>query len=507
MEKRLSFIYLSQGFTIYPHRQLIARGEENIQVRSKTFALLLLLLEKPREVLSKRYLLDKIWDDVTVEEQVLVQSVRELRQLFGSAEIIQTYPRKGYAWAADVDKQLVDEAKPDTIVAQPLTTAAFSSHKNIYKKIVIGLGLMVALVVIVLLMQSYRATSPAKTEVVIILPMKNQVAGIDHNWVPLGAMDQLNHLLISNQNVQVMSSEYVLLVMSYAKLSRDYDTQQVARIFDVSGASLIVESQLSGSVENYRLDYKLRYKNDVKRGAIFDKDLNQAIYKLGQLISGQTGQKLHDADNNAQALLTNELMARALEKLDLHDLEAAENLFISLKQLEPNNLIARQKLIATLIKLKKFSQAKEEIDATLQLIGKDNPQELTKIYFLLAVLDWQQGAIDDALQMLEQTDHFAAISSDIYYQANIAQIRGYIQQERGNYGLAQAAFEQSMKFDNLIRCPIGISDNHIKLAKIFSLQGKRDLALQHYNEAKNLIETNQYTDMLPELEAVNPLVP
>jgi DNA-binding winged helix-turn-helix (wHTH) protein len=91
----LSYVYLSQGFKIYPHAQAIEQGDNRVQVRPKTFALLLLLLDKPREVLDKRFLLDNIWDDVKVEEQVLVQSVRELRQIFGSADIIQTYPRTG----------------------------------------------------------------------------------------------------------------------------------------------------------------------------------------------------------------------------------------------------------------------------------------------------------------------------------------------------------------------------------------------------------------------------
>ncbi|HWV14640.1 MAG TPA: winged helix-turn-helix domain-containing protein [Cellvibrio sp.] len=499
MEKNLNLIYLSHGFTIYPHRQLIAKGDSSTQVRSKTFALLLLLLERPREVLSKRYLLDTIWDDVTVEEQVLVQSVRELRQLFGSAEIIQTYPRKGYAWAADVEKQEATSA-----AASVASAPEVQMSRQWLRYSAISLGLLLVFATIFYTLFSHRETSSSQTQVVIVLPVKNQVSGIDHNWVPLGAMDQLIHLLVSDKKVQVMSSDYALQIMRYAQLPRDYDTQQVARIFNVSGASLIVESQLSGTVENYRLDYKLRSKNQVQRGTLFDKDLNQAIYKLGQVIVRQTGQQLQDADDNAQAIFASELMARALEKRDQGEPAAARDLFISLKQLQPNNPLARRELIFTLIILKQFSEAKTEIEASLLQTEKDNSHELTKIYFLLGLLHWQEGAGDEALKALDQADHFADLSSEILYQAQSAQIRGSIHQERGAYELAQMAYQQSLKFDTSIRCPLGISDNHILLAQVYSRQGKYDLAVQHYNAAKHLIETHQFTDMLPKLAEAEP---
>jgi len=110
----VSFVYISEGFRIHPHRQAIERDGEFISVRPKTFALLLSLIEHPQELLTKKYLLEKIWDDVTVEQAVLVQSIRELRQLFNSNEVIQTYPRKGYAWSADVQTQL---SAPESIVS------------------------------------------------------------------------------------------------------------------------------------------------------------------------------------------------------------------------------------------------------------------------------------------------------------------------------------------------------------------------------------------------------
>ncbi len=506
----MNFIYLSQEFTIYPHRQVIEKRSNLTQVRPKTFALLLLLLEKPREVLSKTYLLNTIWDDVTVEEQVLVQSIRELRQLFGDTEIIQTYPRKGYAWAADVKKQMADtepqviDTPKESFKSEELRSNKISK-RGIYTAAIIAVVLLVAFAAIFNTLLGKHNSTPSQTEVVIVLPMKNHIAGNDHNWVPLGGMDQLIHLLVPNKNVQVMTTEYVLHLMEYAQLPRDYDSQKVARIFEISGATLIVESQLSGTVEGYQLDYKLRYKNDIKRGVIFDRDLTLAVNKLAQVIVSQTGQKLQNADTNAQTTFTNELMARAQEKLEQQEYDAAQSLLVSLKQLEPHNLIAREKLVEMFVHTNKFDQAKSEIDEALALAKTESNANSAKIYLFWAIMQWQQGKLAEALKTLDSAEQFAATNNDILYQASVAEMRGVIQQQNGAYDLAQASYEQSLKFDTVIRCPIGISASHIKLAKLFALQGKSELVKKHYNDAKKLIEANQFTDMLFELESAKPV--
>jgi DNA-binding winged helix-turn-helix (wHTH) protein len=484
----LSCIYLSQGFVIYPHRQTITRGEETIQVRPKTFALLLLMLAKPREVLSKRYLLDSIWDDVTVEEQVLVQSIRELRQLFGSAEIIQTYPRKGYAWAADVEIQTAAYA-PITantpLVDTPKPTLWW---RKAYAVPALAIAIVIALGGIFYALSA--RSSAVQTEVVIVLPVKNQIPSNDYNWIPLGAMDELIHLLGSNENVQVMSSEYVLSAMAHANLERNFQTQEVTRVFDVSGASLVVEAQIGGFAENYRIDYKLHFKQDIKRGVVFDRDLHQALYQLGEIIASHTGQPLHKPEEKAQTAFNNELFARALEKKDASEFELARTLFASLKQLEPNNMKVRTSLAQVLIRLNEFTAAKSEIESALELAQTTRAPERSELFFDLALIAKHQTQFAQALNHLNQAESFADETNSVLMHAEIADLRGEIHISNGAYTQAQTAFEQALKFNSVIRCPVGISDNHIKLAKLLVSQGKRESALEHYNQAKSVIETH-----------------
>lgn len=486
----MNFVYISHGFTVYPHRQTIEQEGNIIQVRPKTFALLLLLLEKPREVLSKRYLLDAVWDDVSVDEPVLVQSVRELRQLFGSAEVIQTYPRKGYAWSASVQKQPLQAEVLAPKPAQP-------QRKFSYVLPLIALILLSLLAVVVYVIISMDRPSSPVTDVVIVLPVKHNIPGNDHHWVPLGAMDQLINSLVSDQHVQVMETGYVLQLMQHADMPRTYASAQVARMFEISGATLIVESQLSGSVADYRIDYKFHSRNGVKRGVIFAHNANDLLQKFSAAIATQTNQPLHTIETHSHTAFKNELMAQALEKMDRGELELARNLLMSLKQLEPEHMMARQTLGNLLSLLGEHDQALTEISAAINLAS---PHESARLLFLLATVKNNQGALNDALLTLDQANEQAARNNDILYLAYIAQLRGSIQQQLNHFDAAKTSFENAVSLHSMLRCPIGISLTHLQLAELLLLQGKGDRAEVHYAESKRLIDSHHLTNLLPELE-------
>jgi DNA-binding winged helix-turn-helix (wHTH) protein/tetratricopeptide (TPR) repeat protein len=511
----LSSVYISHGFTIYPHRQVIARGVEIIQVRPKTFALLLLLLERPREVLSKGYLLDTIWDDVMVDEQVLVQSIRELRQLFGNAEIIQTYPRKGYAWAVSVQQRLLEEQdSSQTFLETSLKRFPENFLKSFFNGFLIPIWrrvnafpvvvvVFVAVAVIFYALVERSNYSVSRTDVVIVLPVKNQIPGTDHNWVSLGAMDQLIKSLVSDRNAQVMDTSYVLNLMHNTKLPYDYDTEQVARIFSASGATMIVESQLSGSVEEYRLDYKFHFKNNSKRGALFETNLSDLLYNLALTIAAQTGQSLIADEVNSASAFGNELMARALEKLDAQEFELAKSLLMSLKQLEPNNAIARRLLADVLLRQGQFDMGVEEITSAIKVA---TARESARLHFLLAQAKAQQGLIHEALIILEQAHQLAERNSDVLYQGFIAQLRGNIQQKLGSFVAAETSFKEAIKYHGIIRCPVGVTLTRLQMVSLFSAQGKLDVARSEYAKAKQLVATHHLDYLLSELENAKALL-
>ncbi|MET0356819.1 MAG: winged helix-turn-helix domain-containing protein [Cellvibrio sp.] len=488
----MSVVYISKGFKIHPHRQLIEQNDECIAVRPKTFSLLLLLLERPQEILDKQYLLEKIWDDVSVEEAVLVQSIRELRQLFKDKDIIKTYPRKGYAWSVDVKKHLLNsESEAVRVANKPLKSAAY-----------IAIALTTVAAMIILCIYTFQQ-KPSAMEVVVILPIKNEIQGNDHTWVSLGGMDQLIHSLPSNKHTQIMSTEYVLQLMQHAKISRDYSEIQAARIFDVSGASLVVEIKLSGSVEEYRLDYKLRRYRDVKPGVVFDNTLEGALQKLGSRIATHTGLVISSSDVIAQNEFAHELMARAFEKMDSGEFQLANSLLATLKQLDPDNIAARQMLAQTMLQLKHYDSAKAEIKLA---IPTANQADQARLYFLLAEVEFKQGLATAALTTLDHTEKLSESLNDILYSGYTAQLRGDIQHQLGSLPAALHSYELAIKHFNIIRCPIGSSITHLKMAKLLLAHRRADEAKNHYEVAKQLIIQHKLNKLEPMLAEIGTLI-
>ncbi len=500
------YIYISAGFSIYPHQHLIKKEANNIQVRPKTFALLLLLLENPREVLSKRFLIDTIWDDVTVDEPVLVQSIREIRQLFGDADIIQTYPRKGYAWTADVKKQPVDEQQTLNESFTANATQNFPAPvltQKTHTRIVLSL-VAIAITCIVFLSfwfyvnkSTQQQNTASQTQVVVILPVKNTIMGNDHNWVYWGAMDELISSLTSSSDVQVMNVEYVMSLLPFAKISKDYSSEDAHRIFGVSGATLVVESKVSGSIAEYQVEYSLHFKKDIKRGVILDKNLHEALHKLSLVIAGYTGQSLSGTPTSQNAFI-NELMARALERLIAEDFEAARTFLVTLKQLSPDDLTVRELLVRSLVK-SQASAAKEEAQAAFDLAKVQNKPEPASIHTYLAMADFRAGDLDLALAQLDTSDRLANQNADIHFQAYNAQMRGSILQQKGNLSLAEDAYKSALKLYGIIRCPIGLTVTHIDMSRLFVGQGKQSLANEHIVQAQALIAEHKLhtlTEML-----------
>lgn len=83
---------------------MLRRDTASVPLRPKTFAVLQHLAERPGELVSKQALLDAIWGDVAVTEEVVRLSIFELRAALRddrtAPRFIETVPRRGYRFVA-----------------------------------------------------------------------------------------------------------------------------------------------------------------------------------------------------------------------------------------------------------------------------------------------------------------------------------------------------------------------------------------------------------------------
>ncbi len=93
------------------------RGDRRVPLRPKTFAVLEHLASRPGELVAKEDLLDAVWGDVAVTEDVARISVRELRRALDDdperPRFLETVHGRGYRFVADIREPLDEAARPE----------------------------------------------------------------------------------------------------------------------------------------------------------------------------------------------------------------------------------------------------------------------------------------------------------------------------------------------------------------------------------------------------------
>jgi len=112
----------------------LTRDGTPIPLRPKSFAVLRHLAERPGELLTKQQLLDAVWGDVAITEDVVRLSAGEVRAALGddraAPRFIETVPRRGYRFVAKMAAPLaIDErlAADDWLVGRERERAEISA--------------------------------------------------------------------------------------------------------------------------------------------------------------------------------------------------------------------------------------------------------------------------------------------------------------------------------------------------------------------------------------------
>ena len=104
-------------FQLKPAERLLERDGTAVLVGSRALDLLIALVERAGEVVSRRELIDRVWPDLVVEEANLRVHVASLRKVLGegaeNARYITNLPGRGYCFVAQVEH----EAEPPGPVA------------------------------------------------------------------------------------------------------------------------------------------------------------------------------------------------------------------------------------------------------------------------------------------------------------------------------------------------------------------------------------------------------
>ena len=146
-------------FLIEPQLNTIAGTDKTTRIEPKVMQVLVCLAEGSREVVSKDRLMQSVWPDTFVTDDVLTRAISELRKAFGDEakepRFIQTIPRGGYRLIAPV---IHDGAKQKEEVGQRESATASPLLPSRVIRMIAGVG--AGMVLIVVLALSLRPTAP-----------------------------------------------------------------------------------------------------------------------------------------------------------------------------------------------------------------------------------------------------------------------------------------------------------------------------------------------------------
>jgi DNA-binding winged helix-turn-helix (wHTH) protein len=112
-------VFRFEEFTLDVMRRSLRQGNEDVQLRPKSFDVLCYLVENAGRPLSKDEIIAAAWPKVIVTDESLTRCISDVRFALHDSDqrIIKTIPRQGYAFAAPVHQAAHATSEPVIVPA------------------------------------------------------------------------------------------------------------------------------------------------------------------------------------------------------------------------------------------------------------------------------------------------------------------------------------------------------------------------------------------------------
>ena len=108
----MKHLYEFEEFRLDAENPSLWRGGELVPIYPKALDILILLVGRKGEIVSRDELLETVWQETFVEESNITYTVSQLRKTLGDKKFIQTVPKRGYRFVADV-REVSRNGKPE----------------------------------------------------------------------------------------------------------------------------------------------------------------------------------------------------------------------------------------------------------------------------------------------------------------------------------------------------------------------------------------------------------
>jgi DNA-binding winged helix-turn-helix (wHTH) protein len=452
-------------------------------VRPKTLALLLYLIKHRSDIVSKTQLLNDIWDDVNVNEGVIFQSIREIRQLFGELVVVLNHPRKGYQWVGPLIP-LDDNVDEDHLVVVPASSPITNKTQRVWSLSgsVVLMMILMLVTVITLLWVLFKPVSTAPA--LVITPFNNYLDTNEHQWLATSGTSNLQNILAQN-----LPDITVLTKPTNPALSSDDNTNGTK-------AHWLLSTSYYGDVHDYMVVYKLQHENLAYQGVIFAHSIPKALQLLAD-VAGNIIQAIPvEAIDLAPEVYQDSDFAQAMIAYET-DWHAAISHMQAYLQQHPENARAHLYLSRLYIWNDNQQRALEVVTTGLKLhnINQDVKVELL---FNLALIQ-QHSIPEEALASIAQALLLTELADTWLTRAKLETLRADIHYQKKQLVPALRAYLRAQSFFEQIQSPINVAGIKLKLAHLYSDNQQPDMAKRAFLEAKTMIQQKDMSFLFADL--------
>lgn len=289
-------IYKFTDFTFDENEEKLCKNGELLPLNPKTLRVLALLLENAGNVVTKEDFFEQVWTDSFVEDNNLTVAIAAIRKALGETrqtKFIQTVPKKGYRFVAEIEKLETDaevcDESPKEIEKQNFFAAIAS------RKILISVGL----ILLIFSIGAYWQSRPSKEKIplasIAVLPFTSENSSPDQQIFAEKLTQDLIFNLGRITDTQVFAFEAVQTFNSATA-----DLSKITRDLKVDGA---VTGKIQTNGDKTNLEITIR---DLRNGetifsnkySINSQDLAQTQYILARDVAHELG-KNKDFQPNA----------------------------------------------------------------------------------------------------------------------------------------------------------------------------------------------------------------
>ena len=273
-------IYCFDDVEIDVERGNLRRNGKDLRLRSKTFQVLAYLIEHRSSDLSKDQIIKDVWKDTAVVDDVLVQSVTDIRRALGDdphqPRFIRTIPKHGYRFIGSLNDEK-NEAAPLLPVPDHRQARFASPFVNrpvlLVSLLSIAMFLVVSVVGFQILNRGGSPVSgidlpyaPGKISLAVMF-FENQSKDAELDWLREGLADMLITNLSGTERLSVLSRGQLgsLLDRTGHDSTDKIDVEDALSITRQTNTAAVITGSFARLGDKVRLDIQL---HDTKSGEL-----------------------------------------------------------------------------------------------------------------------------------------------------------------------------------------------------------------------------------------------